>query len=46
MSECRPLENLHLLLNTHMQVCGWPDLKAVMVSVGTSKPWVSGFEPL
>jgi hypothetical protein len=29
-----------------LQVYGWPDMKAVRVSVDTSKPWVFGFEPL
>lgn len=31
---------------TRLQVYGWPDMKAVRVSVDTSKPWVFGFEPL
>jgi hypothetical protein len=31
---------------TRLQVYGWPDMKAVTVSVDTSKPWVFGFEPL
>jgi hypothetical protein len=31
---------------TRLQVYGWPDTKAVAVSVDTSKPWVFGFEPL
>jgi hypothetical protein len=35
------LENL-----TRLQVYGWPEMKAVRVSVDTSKPWVFGFEPL
>lgn len=30
---------------TRLQVYGWPDMKAVRVSVDTSKPWVFGFEP-
>jgi hypothetical protein len=29
-----------------LQVYGWPDMKAVRVSVDTSKPWVFGFEPI
>jgi hypothetical protein len=29
-----------------LQVPGWPDMKAVRVSVDTSKRWVFGFEPL
>jgi hypothetical protein len=29
-----------------LQVYGWPDMKAVRVSVDTSMPWVFGFEPL
>lgn len=29
-----------------LQVYGWPDMKAVRVSVDTSKRWVFGFEPL
>ena len=29
-----------------LQVYGWPDMKAVRVSVDTSKPWVFGFEPV
>jgi len=31
---------------TRLEVYGWPDMKAVKVSVDTSKPWVFGFEPL
>jgi hypothetical protein len=31
---------------TRLQVYGWPDMKAVRVSVDTAKPWVFGFEPL
>jgi hypothetical protein len=31
---------------TRLQVFGWPDIKAVRVTVDTSKPWVFGFEPL
>jgi hypothetical protein len=31
---------------TRLQVYGWPDMKAVRISVDTSKPWVFGFEPL
>ncbi len=31
---------------TRLQVYGWPDMKAVRVSVDTSKPWVFGFEPV
>jgi hypothetical protein len=31
---------------TRLQVYGWPDMKAVRVSVDTSAPWVFGFEPL
>ena len=31
---------------TRLQTYGWPDMKAVRVSVDTSKPWVFGFEPL
>ena len=31
---------------TRLQVYGWPDMKAVRVSVDVSKPWVFGFEPL
>jgi hypothetical protein len=29
-----------------LQVYGWPDMKAVRVSVDTRTPWVFGFEPL
>lgn len=29
-----------------LQVYGWPDMRAVRVSVDTSKPWVFGFEPV
>src|SRR5262245_24478776 len=29
-----------------LQVYGWPDMKAVRVTVDTTKPWVFGFEPL
>jgi Calcineurin-like phosphoesterase len=29
-----------------LQVYGWPDMKAVRVSVDTAKPWVFGFEPV
>ena len=29
-----------------LQVPGWPDMKAVRVSVDTAKRWVFGFEPL
>ena len=31
---------------TRFQVYGWPDMKAVRVTVDTSKPWVFGFEPV
>ncbi len=31
---------------TRLQVYGWPDMKAVRVTVDTSKPWVFGFEPV
>ena len=31
---------------TRLQVYGWPEMKAVRVSVDTSKPWVFGFEPV
>jgi len=31
---------------TRLQVFGWPDMKAVRVSVDTEKPWIFGFEPL
>jgi len=31
---------------TRLQVYGWPDMKAVRVSVDVSKRWVFGFEPL
>jgi hypothetical protein len=31
---------------TRLQVYGWPDMKAMRVSVDTSKPWVFGFEPV
>lgn len=31
---------------TRLQVYGWPDMKAVRVSVDAAKPWVFGFEPL
>ena len=31
---------------TRLQVFGWPDMKAVRVSVNTDTPWVFGFEPL
>jgi hypothetical protein len=31
---------------TRLQVYGWPDMKAVRVSVDTAKPWVFGFEPV
>jgi hypothetical protein len=31
---------------TRLQVYGWPDMRAVRVSVDISKPWVFGFEPL
>lgn len=31
---------------TRLQVYGWPDMKAVRVSVDTATPWVFGFEPL
>jgi hypothetical protein len=31
---------------TRLQVYGWPDMKAVRVSVDISKPWVFGFEPV
>ncbi len=31
---------------TRLQVFGWPDMKAVRVTVDVSKPWVFGFEPL
>jgi hypothetical protein len=31
---------------SRLQVYGWPDMKAVRVSVDTATPWVFGFEPL
>lgn len=31
---------------TRLQVYGWPDMKAVRVTVDVSKPWVFSFEPL
>jgi hypothetical protein len=31
---------------TRLQVFGWPDMKAVRVSVDVAKPWVFGFEPV
>jgi hypothetical protein len=31
---------------TRLQVYGWPDMKAVRVTVDTQTPWVFGFEPL
>jgi hypothetical protein len=31
---------------TRLQTYGWPDMKAVRVTVDTSKPWVFGFEPV
>jgi len=31
---------------TRLQVYGWPDMKAVRVSVDTTKPWIFGFEPV
>ena len=31
---------------TRLQVYGWPDMKAVRVTVDVSRPWVFGFEPL
>jgi hypothetical protein len=31
---------------TRLQVYGWPDMRAVRVTVDISKPWVFGFEPL
>lgn len=31
---------------TRLEVYGWPDMKAVRVSVDTDKLWVFGFEPL
>jgi hypothetical protein len=31
---------------TRLQVYGWPEMKAVRISVDTSKPWVFGFEPV
>jgi hypothetical protein len=31
---------------TRLQVYGWPDMKAVRVTVDTDTPWVFGFEPL
>ncbi len=31
---------------TRLQVYGWPDMKAVKVTVDTSTPWVFGFEPV
>jgi len=31
---------------TRLQVHGWPEMKAVRVSVDTSTPWVFGFEPI
>ena len=31
---------------TRLQVYGWPDMKAVRVTVDVSKRWVFGFEPL
>ncbi|MDZ4730797.1 MAG: hypothetical protein SH820_12735 [Xanthomonadales bacterium] len=35
-----------LMSSARLQVYGWPDMKAVKVSVNTSKPRVFGFEPL
>jgi hypothetical protein len=31
---------------TRLQVYGWPEMKAVRVTVDVSRPWVFGFEPL
>jgi hypothetical protein len=31
---------------TRLQVYGWPDMKAVRVTVDITKPWVFGFEPV
>jgi hypothetical protein len=31
---------------TRLQVYGWPDMKAVRVTVDTATPWVFGFEPV
>jgi hypothetical protein len=31
---------------TRLQVYGWPDMKAVRVTVDVTKPWVFGFEPV
>jgi hypothetical protein len=31
---------------TRLQVYGWPDMKAVRISVDTETPWIFGFEPL
>jgi hypothetical protein len=31
---------------SRLQVYGWPDMKAVRVTVDTDTPWVFGFEPL
>lgn len=31
---------------TRLQVYGWPDMKAVRVTVDVARPWVFGFEPL
>ncbi len=31
---------------TRLQVYGWPDMKAVRVSVDVARPWVFGFEPV
>ena len=49
----RPLSELDLDKPTvthpnimRLQVYGWPDMKAVRVTVDTAKPWVFGFEPL
>lgn len=49
----RPLTELdfdqpgvHLPNITRLQTYGWPDMKAVRVSVDTGKRWVFGFEPV
>lgn len=34
-----------LMSSSQLQIYGWPDMKAVKVSVDTSKPWVFDFEP-
>ena len=42
-SETEPPKHANL---TRLQVFGAPELKAVRVTVNTSRPWVFGFEPL